>query len=220
MGELLMKRAGGGAVAVWGPSGLSRNDPAVELGEAFYRAVWQEGSGTLGLAILRALRGLDRNLYSQDTLAIYNLLGDPALRIAGNTAGQPDDATFAQWRWQRFSPQALTDAAASGATTANFFDYALNGGYDVQAELPEFGYALPVAGESGFILRWKRRINRSDVDYQLFVSENLAEWTLEPGDAQTVGVEPDSDGVMETVRTRVNRPWAERVYIGVKAVRK
>jgi hypothetical protein len=39
LGELLMRKAGGGSVAVWGPSGLSRNDPAAELGEAFYRTV-------------------------------------------------------------------------------------------------------------------------------------------------------------------------------------
>ena len=228
LGELLMRKAGGGSVAVWGPSGLSRHDPAADLGAAFYRAVLQENAGTLGRAILQARRSLTGDRFAHETLAIYNLLGDPALRIAGNVAEQAADASFAQWRWQRFAPAELTNAAASGATDANFFDYAMDGGYDVLAELPEFGFPLPVVGETlprageegGVVLRWKRRIKRADIEYRLSISENLEQWETEPVDLETVGVEPDPDGVMETVRTRVNRPWAERVYIGVKAVKK
>lgn len=222
MGELLMRRSGGGAVAVWGPSGLSRNDPATALGEAFYRAVLQEGSGTLGLAILHAIRELQGNLYSRDTLAVYNLLGDPALRIANNTAGHAADASFAQWRWQRFAPAALADPETSGADESNFFAYAMGGGYDLRAELPEFGYPLTEEdeGEPGFVLRWKRRIRHADVDYKLYLSSDLQSWEANSPDLQTVGVEADPDGIMETVRTKVNRPDSMRVFMGIKAVRK
>ena len=228
LSELLLRKANGGAVAVWSASGMSRNAPATELAEAFYRAVLQEGAGTLGLAILRARQSLTGELSTKDTFAIYNLLGDPALRIAGNTAAQATDASFAQWRWQRFGPADLADPVASGASAGNFFDYALAGNDEVLAELPEFGFPLPVNdgvairadGADGVVLRWKRRIQRADVQYLLFVSENLEQWEMNPDDAQTVGVEPDADGIMETVRTRVNRPWAERVFIGVKATRK
>ena len=220
LGELLLRKAGGGAVAAWGPSGLSRNDPASLLGEAFYRAVLQQGVGTLGLAILQARRGLPENAFTADTLAVYNLLGDPALRIAGNTAEQASDANFARWRWQRFGPQALTNASGSGATAAQFFDYAMGGGYDVRAELPEFGFPLPSARETGFVLRWKRRVKRADVEYKLFLSDDLATWESDSPDLQEVGAEPDFDGAMETVRTRVARPQAERTYIGIKAIRK
>jgi uncharacterized repeat protein (TIGR01451 family) len=222
IGELLMRRSGGGAVAVWGPSGLSRNDPAMALGEAFYRAVLQEGSGTLGLAILHAIRGLQGDLYSRDTLAVYNLLGDPALRIANNTGGHAADECFAQWRWQRFAPAALADPETSGAGESNFFAYAMGGGYDVRAELPEFGYPLTEedADEPGFILRWKRRIRHADVDYKLYLSSDLQTWEANSPDLQTVGVEADPDGIMETVRTKVNRPESMRVFMGIKAVRK
>jgi len=84
LGEALLRRVGGGAVAVLGPSGLSRNAPATELGEAFYRAILLEGEGRLGLAFLKARRALPESLFSKETLAVYNLLGDPALRVAGN----------------------------------------------------------------------------------------------------------------------------------------
>ena len=86
LGELMMQRSQGGAVAILGPSGLSRNAPATELGEAFYRAIFQEGEGRLGMAFLKARRSLPENLFSKETFAVYNLLGDPALRIAGNEA--------------------------------------------------------------------------------------------------------------------------------------
>jgi uncharacterized repeat protein (TIGR01451 family) len=84
LGEALMRRTKGGAVAVVGPSGLSRNGPAAELGEAFYRAILQDGAGRLGPAFLQARRSLSDEQLSAETYAVYNLLGDPALRIAGN----------------------------------------------------------------------------------------------------------------------------------------
>ncbi len=228
LGELLMRKADGGAAAVWGPSGLSRNDPAVELGAAFYRAVLQDGAGTLGRAVLRARRSLAADLFKQDTFGVYNLLGDPALRIANNAGGHPADETFAQWRWQRFAPAELADAETSGATDANFRDYALDGGYDIVAELPEFGYPSPVVDETrpraddgdGFVMRWKRRIRRADVEYRLFLSHDLETWSDDPAQLEEVGTEPDLDGVMETVRTRIKRTDAERTYLGIKAKKK
>ena len=221
LGELLLRKAGGGAVAAWGPSGLSRNDPAKELGAAFYRAVLQEGAGTLGLAVLQARRSLQSDLFRQDTFGVYNLLGDPALRIVNNAGGGRNAANFAEWRWERFAPGELADPAASGASESNFLDYALDGEGLVAAELPEFGFALPEEGsEEGFVLRWKRRVKRSDVEYRLFLSHDLENWTDNAADLEEVGAVPDPDGVMETVRTRVKRIGAERTYLGVKAKRK
>ena len=221
LGELLLRKAGGGAVAAWGPSGLSRSDPAKELGAAFYRAVLQEGAGTLGLAVLQARRSLQSDLFRQDTYGVYNLLGDPALRIVNNAGGGRNAGSFAEWRWERFQPGELADPAASGASAANFADYALDGDGALAAELPEFGFALPEAGlEDGFIVRWKRRVKRNDVEYRFFLSHDLEAWTDAETELEEVGADPDPDGVMETVRTRVNRPWAERVYVGVQAVRK
>lgn len=220
LGEHLLQRAGGGAVAAWMSSGLPRLSPAEDLGAAFYRAVLQEGAGTLGLAILRARRSMEETLFARDTFATYNLLGDPALRLAGNTAGHASDETFAQWRWQRTAPAELAVPETREATEAKFFEYA-TAGAPLEAELPEFGYALKaVAEEQGFILRWKRRVMRSDVDYRLLLSGDLQTWQEDSPDLAEIGVETDPDGIMETVRTKVKRPDSMRVFVGIKAKRK
>ena len=72
-----MKNTGGGAAAVWGPSGLSSNGEAALLAERFYHA----GDARLGDRILRAIaefRALGGNV---DLPRIYDLIGDPALRL-------------------------------------------------------------------------------------------------------------------------------------------
>jgi hypothetical protein len=77
LGELLVKSAGGGAAAVWGPSGLSPNGEAALLAERFYHA----DDARLGDRVLRAIaefRALGGNV---DLPRIYDLMGDPALRI-------------------------------------------------------------------------------------------------------------------------------------------
>ena len=222
LGELLLRRAGGGAVAVWGPSGLSRNNPAAELGEAFYRAALQDGCGTLGLAVLQARRSLPTDMYQRDTFGVYNLLGDPALRILNNTRGNRRGVeNFAQWRWEWFRPEELADEDVSGLNESNFFVYAMDEGHAIEAELPEFGYPLPEQnGKSGFILHWKRRIKRADVDYHLLLSHDLQSWETDPPELETLDVTPQPDGVMETVRTKVGITGPGDFFIGVKAKKK
>ena len=86
LSEALLLQPGGGAVAVWSPSGLSVDSDARVLDEALFRAVFSHGETRLGDAIrqagdeYRATRGVDPGLP-----AIYNLLGDPALQL--HTAG-------------------------------------------------------------------------------------------------------------------------------------
>ncbi len=92
LAELLMQRAEGGAVAVWASSALALNAPATDLGEAFYRAALQEGKGPVGRALLDARRSLPGDIFTRNTFATYNLLGDPALRMLGNDPAHAPDA--------------------------------------------------------------------------------------------------------------------------------
>jgi hypothetical protein len=78
LGEVLVKSPSGGAAAVWGPSGLSDNGEARLLAERFYHSAVEE---RLGDRILRAIAEF-RSLGGDPTLPrIYDLLGDPALKV-------------------------------------------------------------------------------------------------------------------------------------------
>ena len=81
LGEVLVTTGTGGASAVWGPSGLANNADSRLLAERFYRASTDPADLPLGDRILRAYGDL-RSLGGDGSLLhIYNLLGDPALRL-------------------------------------------------------------------------------------------------------------------------------------------
>ncbi len=96
LGELLVKKPNGGAAAVLGPSGLSIHPDSRLLAAGFYRRTPDLAAARLGdlvLAAYREVRGLGGDPVLLD---IYNLLGDPALRIplppvapgSGGTSGE------------------------------------------------------------------------------------------------------------------------------------
>jgi hypothetical protein len=77
LGELLVKAPAGGAAAVWGPTGLSFHGDARLLAGRFYRAADER----LGDRLHRAVAEF-RDLGGDPALPqIYELLGDPALRL-------------------------------------------------------------------------------------------------------------------------------------------
>ncbi|MFZ1573726.1 MAG: C25 family cysteine peptidase, partial [Chromatiaceae bacterium] len=82
LGEELVLDADGGAIAVWAPTGLSLNEPAVQLNRSLFDAVYQQWAPTLGEAVQQALgdnrRGDEVPAFM---LRIYSLLGDPALEL-------------------------------------------------------------------------------------------------------------------------------------------
>ncbi len=87
LAEELLTTDDGGAAAVWAPSGLSQHSEAALLGEAFYRALAGPGPETgpgsfvLGDAVRAALASYAATGATSDLLAIYNLMGDPALSM-------------------------------------------------------------------------------------------------------------------------------------------
>ncbi len=82
--EALLQRPQGGAVTVFASSAMPLNSPATDLGAKIYQTMLQEQAGPLGRATLLARRALPGNMFTWPTFATYNLLGDPALRLAGN----------------------------------------------------------------------------------------------------------------------------------------
>ncbi|MBI5848187.1 MAG: DUF11 domain-containing protein [Nitrospirae bacterium] len=81
LGEALMTKNPGGAVAVWAPSGLSYNHLSKILNEHFFRGSFGNGSVTLGDAVLRAFRNYHTTGSPVYIMDMFNLQGDPALRI-------------------------------------------------------------------------------------------------------------------------------------------
>jgi uncharacterized repeat protein (TIGR01451 family) len=81
IGEQLATRAGGGAIAVWAPTGWSLNHLAETLNTAFFTAVFQNNEQVLGDAILSALETYSAQGLNPFMLDIYTIIGDPALQI-------------------------------------------------------------------------------------------------------------------------------------------
>ncbi len=94
LGELLVKSESGGAIAVWGPSGLSTTGGARLLAERFYHAAAATGSQRLGDLLLRTMAEFKAQGGDPALARIYDLLGDPALRIqAPAAAGTSPEGT-------------------------------------------------------------------------------------------------------------------------------
>jgi hypothetical protein len=81
--ESLILKQDGGMAAVWAPAGLSEDDLALKLNKAFYRAAFDGTGRTLGSIVLEAIRTSGISGGDAWMLDIYNLIGDPALRIKG-----------------------------------------------------------------------------------------------------------------------------------------
>ncbi|MBX7186324.1 MAG: carboxypeptidase regulatory-like domain-containing protein [Vicinamibacteria bacterium] len=81
IGETLLRQEGGGVVALWAPSGMSENDLATPLADAFYAAFYSEESSRIGDAVNASRRAYKTSHLPVYMLSIYNLLGDPAMRV-------------------------------------------------------------------------------------------------------------------------------------------
>jgi uncharacterized repeat protein (TIGR01451 family) len=80
LSESLVIDNGGGAVAVWAPTGLSYNDLAKTLDEGFFESALG-GRTTLGKAIVQAFQHYNSIGGPPFMMDIYNLQGDPALKL-------------------------------------------------------------------------------------------------------------------------------------------
>lgn len=81
MDESLLRHAGGGAVAVWGATGLGVASGHQELQAGFYDAILYDGETTLGAAVLAGKLNLLATGHDQDLLDTFTLFGDPALTM-------------------------------------------------------------------------------------------------------------------------------------------
>ncbi|HMK49465.1 MAG TPA: C25 family cysteine peptidase, partial [Thermodesulfovibrionales bacterium] len=81
LSESLLLKAGGGSVAVWSPSGYSFNSMAGILDEEFFKAAFRSSKPRLGDVLLKAFSGYNIAGGQKFMIDIYNLQGDPALKL-------------------------------------------------------------------------------------------------------------------------------------------
>lgn len=81
LAEGLLEAEGRGAIAAFSPTGLSLNTPAHRYHKALLDALTREGPRRLGDAVLEAQKHYAESGAFPELLAIYHLLGDPALRL-------------------------------------------------------------------------------------------------------------------------------------------
>jgi hypothetical protein len=86
--EELVTSAAGGAIAVWGPTGLGVGTGHDQLSEGFFGAIFQGGATTTGEATLAGKLLLAASGQNLDLLDTFILVGDPALRL-NLTVGPP-----------------------------------------------------------------------------------------------------------------------------------
>lgn len=79
--EVLLLEENGGAAAIWAPTGFSMNFRSKILNRAFFRARFKKDRVTLGDVVLRALGEYGTSGGAEYMLDIYNIIGDPALRM-------------------------------------------------------------------------------------------------------------------------------------------
>lgn len=175
LGEALVLREGGGALAVFAPGGNSWNVHTAVLGEWFHHLHGQQHAGTLGptLGEARTRHGPLAGAAAA-SMSSYNLLGDPALKLAGGGTGSPSWADhYHLWRWERFSNLELADPLISGPHADplqrgwnNLTDYAFGG-------LPPWIRIADQPAASGYVrLWWCQRENAQDLTYRLRAAPN------------------------------------------------
>jgi hypothetical protein len=81
LGEAMVKAEGRGAIAAFSPSGLSLDAPAHRFHQALMRALLDRSNRRLGDAVLKAQEEYASTGAFPELLAIYQLLGDPSLRL-------------------------------------------------------------------------------------------------------------------------------------------
>ncbi len=79
--ESLLRRSGGGAIAVWGSTGLGVSPGHARLQAGFLQAIFDQGETNLGAAVLAGKTTLYATGSNLDLLDTMTLFGDPALKL-------------------------------------------------------------------------------------------------------------------------------------------
>jgi hypothetical protein len=217
LAEELLLKPDGGCAAVWSPSGMALNPFSRMLAEDFYAAVFERSEGVLGDAIMSATRNHAARVPSRNALVVFNLLGDPALRISGRpTAAYPGEKhTYDRWKARRIgrSKDGAVDLApeadADGDGISNIREYAF-GSDPLKANEParlRLGSKQRNRENKGKpydmeILYERNRFAR-DIDFIIETTEDFVTWRRDGYHIADILVSDNADGLTQTVRVRI-----------------
>jgi hypothetical protein len=80
LSEVLLKAGHGGAIAVWGSSGMTLPEAQAAMNEEFYRLVFSRG-GDESLSLGEAIQKAKSTINDRDVRRSWILLGDPTMRV-------------------------------------------------------------------------------------------------------------------------------------------
>ena len=214
----------GGAVAVWAPTGESYNRGAQALADVFYRRVFRDGEGILGDAIKNSLKEYDfpGRVYMRK---IYNLLGDPAMKLEGS-AFLRADATLQGWGNEQFTAAQLTNETYSGFNAdpdgdgvPNLMEYAMGWNPNVvdgDSRMTVLGPWQISPNSSGeIVVSFQRRKGAGDVEIRVQSSPDVkGGWAVADQYVKSTTVMDDGNGLTESVRVTLSVPMDDEVRHG------
>lgn len=168
-------------------------------------------TGVLGEAIRKAKLRYAASTGEQVMLGLYNLIGCPALKIAGREGGSAGDGSYVLWRRERFTAAELADTSVSGetadgdadgATVIEEYVFGLNPG--AADENADAAMRIDADEEDGcIVVSWTRRKSAGDVSFVVDLSTDLSTWDAGLGTVKDLTVTDNGDGVTETVAAKI-----------------
>jgi hypothetical protein len=143
--------------------------------------------------------------------ALAYTIGNPSATVTIH------DSPYGVWSIAHFTLEELTDPTLSGEgadfdrdSLVNFVEYAFNRDpkrTETNSPMTVTIELNPADGQNHITLTYHRRIQPMDVNYAVYISNDLFAWNTGPAYVEEISVTPDANGFTETVKARIIEPY-------------
>jgi len=130
------------------------------------------------------------------------------------------DSPYGVWTVNHFTLEELTDPTLSGETAdydhdglGNFLEYAFNREPKIIETNSPMAVVIelnPSDNTNHITATYQRRIQPTDVQYGMFIANDLTTWYTGSNYTQILQITPDPNGFMETVKEQIRAPYSTR----------